>query len=154
MVLAASQGDFAYDILLFVHILAFLVAFAPAAINPLLESHFAKNADESTMQVWAKFSSNYTSRISLGALGLLLITGVTMILIVDNDFFEFSQTWISLAFVVWFAIAGVVSAMILKGEKAIAAGDMSGRDLVAKGGPIATVLMVIMLYLMIFKPGL
>ncbi len=152
MVLAAFRGDFVYDIILLVHILSFLVAFAPAAINPLLESHFAKNADDATMQIWAKFSSNYTSRISLGALGLLLITG--LIMVIQFDGWEFSQTWISLAFLVWFAIAGVVSAMILKGEKAMAAGDMSGRDLVAKGGPIATVLMVIMLYLMIFKPGL
>ncbi len=152
MVLAAFRGDFAYDIILLVHILSFLVAFAPAAINPLLEAHFAKTADEATMQNWAKFTSMYTSRIALGSLGVLLITGLVMI--VQFDGWEFSQTWISLAFLVWLAIGGVVSAMILKGEKAMAAGDMSGRELVAKGGPIATVLMVIMVYLMIFKPGL
>lgn len=151
MVFAAFRGDFVYDIVLFVHVLSFLVAFAPAAINPLLEAHFAKNADEATMQTWAKFTSMYTSRIALGGLGLLLITG--LIMVISFDGWEFSQAWISLSFLVWFAIAGVVSAMILKGERAMAAGDMSGRDLVAKGGPIATVLMAIMLYLMIFKPG-
>ena len=75
-------------------------------------------------------------------------------IVLSDDVWEFSQTWISLAFLVWFAIAGVVSAMILKGERAMAAGDMKGRDLVAKGGPIATLLMLVMLYLMIFKPGL
>lgn len=152
MVLAAFRGDFAYDIVLLIHIVSFLVAFAPAAINPLLEAHFAKNGDDATMQTWAKFTSNYTSRIALGGLGLLFITGIIMILMFDG--WEFSQTWISLAFLGWFAIGGVVSAMILKGEKQMAAGDMSGRDLVAKGGPIATVLLLIMLYLMIFKPGL
>ena len=31
---------------------------------------------------------------------------------------------------------------------------MSWRALLAKAGPIATVLMAVMLYLMIFKPGL
>lgn len=154
MVLAALPGDFAYDIILLIHILSFLVAFAPAAINPLLAAHFEKHADDATMQNWSRFTAIYTSRISLGALGLLFITGVLMVLIIDNDIFEFSQTWISLAFLVWFAIGGVVSGMILKGEKKIAAGDMSGAELVAKGGPIATVLMVIMLYLMVFKPGL
>lgn len=152
MVIAATPEDASYQIVLLIHIVSFLVAFAPAAINPLLESHFAKNADDATMQNWAKFSSGYTARISLGALGLLFITGLILVLMFDG--WEFSQTWISLAFLVWFAIGGVVSAMILKGEKQIASGDMSGRDLVAKGGPIATVLMVIMLYLMIFKPGL
>lgn len=152
MVSALVETDAAYRALLLVHILSFLVAFAPAAVNPLLEAHFAKNADDATMQNWAKFAAGYTSRVALGALGLLFITGLVMVL--TNDSWEFSQTWISLAFLVWFAIGGVVSAMILKAEKAIAAGDMSGRDLLAKGGPIATVLMVIMLYLMIFKPGL
>ena len=144
MVLAAFRGDFAYDIVLLIHIVSFLVAFAPAAINPLLEAHFAKDADPATMQSWARFTSMYTSRIALGGLGLLLITGVIMILMWDG--WEFSQTWISLAFLVWFAIGGVVSAMILKGEKQMAAGDMSGSDLVAKGGPIATVLLLVMLY--------
>ncbi len=151
MVLAANPGDFAYDIILFIHIVSFLVAFAPAAINPLLEAHFAKNADDVTMSNWAKFSSMYTSRISLGALGLLFITGIIMI--IQSDLWEFSQSWISISFLVWFAIGGVVSAMILKGEKQIAQGDMNGRSLVAKGGPIATVLMLVMLYLMVFKPG-
>lgn len=151
MVLAAVPGDFAYDIVLLIHIVSFLVAFAPAAINPLLEAHFAKNADDATMSNWAKFSAMYTSRISLGALGLLFITGIIMI--IQFDGWEFSDAWISGAFLVWFAIGGVVSAVILKGEKQMAQGDMSGRALVAKGGPIATVLMLVMLYLMIFKPG-
>ncbi|MDE0804078.1 MAG: hypothetical protein OSA99_12225 [Acidimicrobiales bacterium] len=152
MVFAATPQDASYQIVLLLHIVSFLVAFAPAVINPLLEAHFAKNADDATMQNWAKFSTMYTSRIALGSLGILLITGIIMI--VQFDGWEFSQTWISLAFLVWLGIGGVVSAMILKGEKAIAAGDMSGRDLLAKGGPIATVLLLIMLYLMIFKPGL
>ncbi len=151
MLFAATPQDASYQIVLLIHILSFLVAFAPAAINPLLESHLAKNADDATIQTWAKFASNYTSRVSLGSLGLLFITGIIMI--VMFDVWEFSQTWVSLAFVVWLAIGGVVSAMILKGEKQVASGDMNGRDLVARGGPIATVLMVVMLYLMIFKPG-
>lgn len=152
MLLAALNDDL-YNLVLFVHIVSFLVAFAPAAINPLLEKHFEKNGGDSAIQNWAGFSAFYTSRISLGGLVVLLLTGVYMIILSD-DAWEFSQAWISLAFLVWFAIAGVVSAMILKGEKAMAAGDMKGRELVAKGGPIATLLLLVMLYLMLFKPGL
>lgn len=151
MVLAANPGDFAYDIVLLIHILSFPVAFVPAVVSPLLEAHFAREAGDATMQTWAKFSAFFTSRISLTALGVLFLTGIIMI--VQSDGWEFSDAWISIAFLVWFAIGGVVSAMILKGEKQIASGDMGGRALIAKGGPIATVLMVIMLYLMVFKPG-
>ncbi len=145
-------NDNVYNLLLLVHIVAVVVTFAPAAINPLLERHFEKNGGEAALTNWSGFTAFYTSRISLGGLVVLLLTGVAMILKFDG--WEFSQTWISLSFLVWFAIAGVVSAMILKGEKQVAAGDMGGRALIAKGGPIATVLLLVMLYLMVFKPGL
>ena len=152
MVLAAVGDDF-YNVILLIHIVSFLVAFAPAAINPLLGAHLEKHADAATVQTWSRFSVFYTSRLSLGALGVLIVTGIFMIVLSD-ELFEFSQLWISLAFLVWLAIGGVVSAMILKGEKQVADGDMSGLSLINKGGPIATVLMLVMLYLMIFKPGL
>lgn len=151
MVLAAIN-DTTYNVVLLIHIVAFLTAFAPAVINPLLERHFASNGGDPVLKTWAGFTTDYTRRIALGSLVVLLLTGVAMILLSD-DVIEFSETWISAAFLVWFAIAGVVSAMILKGERLVASGDMTGRALIAKGGPIATVLLLVMLYLMIFKPG-
>ena len=151
MILAAVRDDF-YNVILLIHIVSFLVGFAPAVLNPLLERHFAANGGDEVIRNWAGFSSTYTQRFGLGALGVLFVTGILMI-VLSEDVFEFSQTWISLSFLVWFAIAGVVSAMILKGERQVAAGDMAGRALVEKGGKIASVLTVVMLYLMIFKPG-
>ena len=151
MVLAAFRDD-TYNVILLIHIVSFLVAFAPAVINPLLERHFAANGGDPVLRTWSHFTRDYTRRISLGALVVLLVTGVLMILLSD-DVIEFSDTWISLSFLGWFAIAGVVSAMILKGERLISEGDMKGRELVAKGGPIATLLMLVMLYLMVFQPG-
>ena len=152
MVLAAVRDD-VYNVILLIHIVAFLVAFAPAVINPLLERHLSANAGESVVQTWSGFAGDYTRKISLPALVVLLFTGVFMILLSD-EVWEFSQTWISLAFLVWFAIAGVVSARIGKGERLVAEGDQSGMAMVRQGGQIATVLGVVMLYLMIFKPGL
>ena len=151
MLLAALRDD-TYDLFLFLHILSFLIAFAPAVINPMLERYFAKSGGEPALQNWSQFTSTYTRTFSLGGLVVLLGTGIVMILLSD-DAWEFSQTWISLAFLLWFAIGGVVSAMILKGEKLMAAGNMKGAELVAKGGPIATVLGLVVLYLMIWKPG-
>ena len=151
MVLATVRDDF-YNVLLFVHIVSFLVAFAPAVLNPLFGNYLKREGDESAIRSWAGFAAFFTSRIALSALVVSLLTGVWMI-IVSDDAWEFSDTWVSLAFLVWFAIGGVVSAMILKGEKAMAAGDLTRERLVAKGGAIASVLGAIMLYLMIFKPG-
>ena len=150
--LLARVNDDLYQTILFIHLLAFLVSFAPAIMNPLLANHLKRDGDESAMRSWARFTSFYTSRISLSGLVVLLLTGVWMVLI-SEDVWEFSQLWISLAFVVWIALGGVVSAMILKGEKAMAAGDLAKEILVSRGGKIATVLAAVMLYLMVFKPG-
>ncbi|MET0197859.1 MAG: hypothetical protein ABW364_11555, partial [Rhodococcus fascians] len=64
-----------------------------------------------------------------------------------------SQTWIWLAVVVWIAMNGVLHAMLLPAEKALAAGDESARGRVDTGGMIMTVLLLVILYLMVFKPG-
>ncbi len=151
MVLAALR-DTGYNLVLLLHIVAVIVTFAPAAINPLLERHLAANGGDASLQTWGGFARSYTTKISMSGLVVLLISGVLMVVLSD-DAWEFSQAWISLAFLVWLAIAGVVSGMIGKAERMIAAGDMKGRELLAKGGPIATVLLLVMLYLMIFKPG-
>jgi uncharacterized membrane protein len=151
-VVLAAYADTGYNILLLLHIVSVIVAFAPAAINPLLERYLVRNGGDAALQTWAGFARDYTRKISLSALVVALVSGILMI-VVSDEVWEFSDTWVSLAFLVWFAIAGVVSALILKGERLVAAGDMKGRELLAKGGPIATVLLLVMLYLMIFKPG-
>lgn len=152
MVLAAYRDDF-YNVVLFVHLAAFLVAFAPAVVNPLLGNYLKREGDERAVRSWASFASFFTSRISLGSLVVLLLTGVWLIFLAGDGVIEFSDAWISLAFLVWLAIGGVVSAMILKGEKGMAAGDLSMERLVSRGVAITTVLLAIMLYLMVFKPG-
>lgn len=150
--LFAAYRDDTYNLFLFLHIVAIVVTFAPAVINPMLERYFVRSGGESVLQNWAGFTSTYTRTFSLGGLVALLVTGIVMIVLSD-DVIPFSDTWISITFVLWFAIGGVVSAMILKGEKQVAGGDMAGSKLIARGGTIATVLGLIVLYLMIYKPG-
>lgn len=151
--LIAAIGDTGYDLVLLVHILAVIVTFAPAAMNPLMERYLEKNGGDAALKNSAGFSAFFTSKVSLPGLVVILLTGILLI-VMSDEVWEFSQTWISLAFLGWIALGGVVSAMILKGEKQLAAGDMNGRALISKGGPIASLLLIVMLYLMIFKPGL
>lgn len=151
MVIAALR-DNTYNVFLLIHVVSFLVGFAPAAINPLLEKHLNESGGPAVTQTWAGFAAKYTQRIALPAMVVLLATGVIMILLSD-DVWEFSQLWISLAFLLWFAIAGLVSARIGKGERLLSEGDMSASKMIEQAGKIATVLLVVMLYLMIFKPG-
>jgi uncharacterized protein YqjF (DUF2071 family) len=69
-------------------------------------------------------------------------------ILTSNDLFEFDQTWISVALVVWIVMIGVFHAMVLPGLRQ---GDNAKVD---NGNAALTALVLFMLYLMIWKPGL
>jgi uncharacterized membrane protein len=151
-VILAAWRDDTYNVFLFLHIIAFLVAAAPAVLNPMLAAYFRSNGGEPVLRSWSGFTSRYTRMFSLGTLGVLLVTGIVMIVLSD-ELIEFSDLWISLSFLVWLAIGGVVSALVLKGQKQVAAGDMSGVPKILRGSQITSILLLLALYLMVFKPG-
>jgi hypothetical protein len=61
---------------------------------------------------------------------------------------------VNLAMVVWIAMNGVVHALIVPGERKLAAGDADAEKRLDLGGMIITILFLVMLYLMIWKHGL
>jgi hypothetical protein len=66
---------------------------------------------------------------------------------------KFDDKWVNFAFLVWFAMNGVLHAMILPGERKLAAGDDTAEGKVKTGGMIMDLLFIVMLYLMIFQPS-
>ena len=129
-----------FNILLVLHLLTAVVAFAPAvvAVLPGGRDGVVGVLDKAGRQVYAP---------------ALILTGLFGILcIVTSDVggtavFEFSETWVSLAFVVWIAMNGVFHALVLAGQK------QNDAAKVISGQQIMTVLLLAMLYLMVFKPG-
>jgi hypothetical protein len=71
----------------------------------------------------------------------------------DELFISVSDSWVWPAVVLWLAMNGVLHGMILKGEKAVATGDDSGVKRIALGGQLITLMFLVSLYLMVFKPG-
>ena len=67
---------------------------------------------------------------------------------------KFEQTWIWLGIVIWVVLCGLVSGVILPAERKVAAGDLSAQKRVQTAGGIATLLLVVQVALMVFKPGL
>lgn len=124
-----------YRVLYFLHIATILVAFAPVLVAVLPDGADGARAtlDRVGRQVYAP------ALILTGLFGILLI--------VDNEGIGFDELWISLAFLVWFAMNGVFHAMVLAGQRK---GDLSR---VTNGHAVMTVLLVVMLYLMVWKPG-
>jgi hypothetical protein len=123
-------------ILLFLHIITAVVAFAPAVLVVL-----PGGRDGAVGVIERAGRQVYAPALILA--GLFGILGI----VASDEIFEFSDTWISLAFVVWIAMNGVFHALVLVGQRQ---GDTAR---VENGQRIMTVLLLVMLYLMIWKPG-
>lgn len=151
MVLAAVNGGL-YKLLFLGHIVSLLVAFAPAVINPILAAQSKADGDEALIRIGGHMAANgrrihFPALIALGGFGLALV-------LASDSVWEFDQVWVGLAIVVWLAICGVVSGIIIPAERRLAGGDLAAEAKIAIGGQITTVLFLVMLYLMIWKPGL
>ncbi len=130
----------AYNIFLILHVAAVVVGLGPSALTLLPGGGDVRQA------VAAAGRTVYApSLIAAGLFGILLI--FTSPEIGDDRVWEFSQAWISLAFLVWIAMIGVQHAMVLAGRRK---GDATLEE---NGHKVLTVLFVVMLYLMVFKPG-
>lgn len=146
----AAVGSTLYKLLFLGHMVAFLVAFAPAVIHPLLGAQAGRDGDPgATARLSGHMATNgrrlhFPAVIALGAFGLGLA--------VEGEW-GFDQTWVSLSFLVWLGICGVVSGLLLPAERKVAAGDPAAQAVVERAGQIVTLLLLVMLYLMIWKPG-
>jgi hypothetical protein len=122
-----------FKIFLLLHILSVIVAFAPAVVSLVPGNRGTAVAAARTYYAPAL--------ILAGLFGILCV-------VTSDDAFKFDQTWVTLAFVVWIAMNGVYHAIVLPGRR------VSSYTQVDNGQAIITILLVIMLYLMIWKPGL
>jgi hypothetical protein len=147
----AAITDTSYEVVLLLHIVSFLVAAAPAVLNPILGAQLGADGPDAARR-FAELSRRNGQRVHLPALVVLGATGVLLVLLSD-DAWSFGDAWVSLAFLGWLAIGGMLSAVILPGAKKVVGGDPSGRRQIQLGTQVNWVLLLIVLYLMIFKPG-
>jgi len=128
--------DTGFRIFFLLHMLTVIVAFAPAviAVLPGGRDGALGMLDRAGRQIYAP------ALILTGFFGIMCI-------VTSDELFEFSDTFVSLAFVVWIAMNGVFHALVLVGQKE------NDEKKVINGQAIMTVLLIVMLYLMIWKPG-
>lgn len=154
MVLALVQDDFAYRVVYLLHIASIVVAFSAAMVNPRLGG-LAKRSDDATARTINRFIAEGSMKMHFPALVLIGLFGIVMVLLSEGDFYEFSQAWISIAFVLWFAMMGIVFFLLVPAERRLAAGPSDADEKkVAMWGGIMHVLFLLMLVDMIWKPGL
>lgn len=148
----AAYGGTGYNVVLFLHILTALVAFAPAFVHPLLGNQSRALDAGNRAKLLGMIAGNgrliYAPALILTGLFGFAMQGMS------GGVIEFGQTWFWLAIVVWVAMNGVLHAVLLPAERAVAAGDGSAEPRIATGGAVLTGMLLVMLYLMVFQPGL
>lgn len=155
MVLAALR-DNAYNVVLLLHLASIVIAFAPAVVNPLTEARLKAESGERELVGFYKAAGTNGRRVYFPALVLTGVFGGALIgMSKTNDelVWQFEQTWIWLSIVNWVVLCGIVGGLILPNERRVAGGELDAAKRVAAGGGVATLLVVVQLYLMIFKPG-
>jgi len=150
MILAAV-GDTGYKIVLLLHIVAVIVALAPAVVHPIMFT-LEKQRDDGDVAALATRITGLPTRIYSIALVLAGVLGIGLISMGD-DVIAWGDTWVWLSLVLWVVLNGVLHGVMFPTEKAIAAGDTAAIDKADKVGPVLVLLSLVLLYLMVLKPG-
>jgi hypothetical protein len=127
-----------YKIVGLLHILAAVVAFGPLFVYPALQRAGAGAA-----------IAKLHLRMTLPALALSWVLGMGLVGMSDKVF-KMSQTWIVLALIAWVILMLVSWFMI---RPALVDTSDAARGRLASGVGITHLLLIVMLYLMVFKPG-
>ncbi len=149
----SAIGDTPYNIMLLLHILTAMAAFAPAFVHPVLGAQMKADGMADRPKVFGYMATNAqriygSSLIVTGLLGF----GVAGM---SDDVLSMSDGWLAAAFIIWVAMNGILHAVIRPSEKAIAAGEggEANERKLAIAGMAITALLVVQLYLMVWKPG-
>jgi uncharacterized membrane protein len=151
-----------YDVVLFVHILAVVVAFGVVFAYPLLDAHL-RRAGPGDLAVLHRGQVLLTQRLITPAMVVVLVAGLYLAL----DRWDLGEPWIGATFAILIVLFGLVGAVFTPTEKRCA--ELAARDRDAGGGPsaeyeaqarklaifgaVATLLVVVAIFLMTVKPG-
>ena len=148
--LLADTSSGVYQLLLILHILAVIVAFAPAIVSPLTTNRL--QGEQGAMRSYSTAGSANTRSVYLPALVVVGVLGFALVGL-SGGAFEFSDPWVSAAALLWLIIAAVVGAVIMPAERLVGAGDAGAASKLRAGSGVVTLLLVVVLFLMVVKPG-
>jgi len=146
--LLAEIGSTSYKITLAFHILAVIIAFAPAWLTPLL------------LRVAGVGDAKVSDALGLAVLRLSLpfvaIAGILGFGLagMSEKVYKMSQAWLSIAIILWLVQMAVLFFVARPAFKALSAGDASARGRVMAATGVTHLILLVMIYLMIWKPGL
>jgi len=147
MVVLAALNSTGYKIVLLIHILAVVVGFAPLWLTPVLVRLTAAGDKAAADGLEVSIL-----RYSLPGIGIAGILGFGLAGM-SEKVFKMSQTWLSIAAVLWIVLLAVLFFVARPAIKAFRDGNVEARGRIMMATGIGHLILVVMLYLMIFKPG-
>jgi len=140
-----------YNIVLVIHLLTVMAAFAPSFVHPFLVKQ-TKELDGDGHQKVLNYLALNGRRIYAPALILVGLTGFALSGM-SEKFYSVTDGWVLASIAIWVAMNGILHAVLIPNERRAADGDAKALGLVEKAGGVLTILLLVMLYLMVFKPG-
>jgi uncharacterized membrane protein len=151
-----------YNIVLFVHILAVVVGFGVVFTYPLLDA-YARRTRVVELVALHRFQVFLTQRVIQPSFVVILIAGIYL----ATDRWSLGDPWISATFAILIVIGGLIGAVIAPTEKKLLAlaqrelkegqapSDAYEREAIklARFGGLASLLIVVAVFLMVTKPG-
>ncbi len=147
--LLAAQGSFAYNLLFLLHLLAIIMAFAPAFIWPVVNARLQRSGHPLGSEIGGVIRDTW-GKLYGPALALAGLFGIGLISVGDG--IEFNDTWITIALLLWFLMLAVVFGLMPWNERRAAEGHAGAQQRSAAFTGILHLLLVLMLIDMIWKP--
>jgi hypothetical protein len=121
LIVGVTTGDFGYDLLVFAHVLLAVIGGGAAFATAIIGARTRAAAGEA--QSFGLSLSNAVGQILVDPV-LWVAGGLGIALVIVDDRWEFSDTWISIAFTLWI-IAGVIGSFVLRraGQQAVDAAE-------------------------------
>ncbi len=137
-----------YRIVLLLHVLTVIVGFAPLWLTPVMIRLTAAGDKAAADGLEVSIL-----RFSLPGIGLAGILGFGLAGM-SEKYYKMSQAWLSIAAVLWVVLLALLFFVARPAIKAFRDGDAAARGRIMMATGISHLILVVMLYLMIFKPGL
>jgi len=154
-----------YNIVLVLHIVVAIVGFGGLATMSAYNSRAMRGSAGAAATLFE--TTVDVTKVAHGAMYAVAPLGIVLVSLSDGGV-SFSELWISLSFIVWFAMIGVAHALVLKNLKAVAARAteldptidfatdpeaLAGLKKMGMGDGIGQLLLIVALVLMVWQPG-
>lgn len=146
MTTIAAIGSTGYNIVLLLHIVTAVVAFAPAFMTFAVSRAAVTDRGAAGPLVVGIERLAIPSMIITGVLGFGLAG-------MSDKVYKVSQTWLSVAAVAWVLLVVVAVLVVRPAAKALAAGTEGARQKLMMGTGITHALFLLTIVMMVFKPG-